>query len=155
MTLYCKMDNTYGTVKAPPTLDAALDELQSKYGIDASGADLLYSKPYDILTEQAKHGQYLGLETIDAVPAHHLAYQGKTVDWQVWIKDGPEPVPLRYVITTKTMKTEPQFTVQLSHWEPDANVPDSTFKPELPPGATRLASLPTRCGAKAAAPERK
>jgi hypothetical protein len=155
MTLYCKMDNTYGTVKAPPTLDKALDELQSKYGIDASGADLLYSNAYNILTEQAKHGQYLGEETVDTVPAHHLAYRGQSVDWQIWIKDGPDPVPLRYVITSKTMKAQPQFTVQLSHWEPNANVTDATFKPEPPPGATRLESLPTKCGAKASASERK
>jgi hypothetical protein len=155
MSLYCKMDNSYGTVKAPPTIDATLDELDKKYGIDAPGADLLYSNAYDVLTEQVKGGQYLGLETIDAVPAHHLAFQGDKIDVQVWIKDGSEPLPLRYVITTKTMKTYPQFTVQLSHWEPQAAVSDSAFKLEPPSGATHLDSLPTKCGSKTSTPERK
>jgi hypothetical protein len=155
MTLYCKTDNSYGTVKAPGTIDATLDELDKKYGIDAPGADLLYSDPYKVLTEQVKHGQYLGIETIEGTPAHHLAFSGDKIDWQVWIKDGAEPLPLRYVITTKTMKTHPQFTVQLTQWEPQATLPDSTFNVGAPSGATHLDTLPTKCGTKERAPERK
>jgi hypothetical protein len=147
MSLYCKATNTYGTAPAPPTLDATIDAARKQFKIEAPGADLLFSHPYEILTEQVTSGQLIGRETIDGVPANHLAFVGQDVDWQVWIQDGPEPLPLRFVITTKTMKEQPEFTVRLSHWEPQAALADATFTFQPPPGSKRVDSLPTSCGA--------
>jgi hypothetical protein len=147
MTLYCKATNTYGTAPAPPSLDDAIDLARKRFQIEAPGADLLFSHPYDILTEQVTGGQVMGRETIDGVAANHLAFEGHDVDWQVWIEDGPTPLPLRFVITTKTMKAQPEFTVQLSHWEPQAKLADSTFAFQPPSGAKRVESFPTSCQA--------
>ena len=146
MTLYCKANNTFGTVPAPPTLDATIDMARKQYQIEAPGADLLYSHPYDILTEQVKGGQFIGREIIADSPANHLAFTGDEVDWQIWVQDGPQPLPLRFVITTKTMKEQPEFTVQMSNWEPQAKLPDSTFEFKAPAGAKKVEGLPTSCG---------
>lgn len=147
MTLYCAADHTYATAPAPPTIDATIDTVRKQYQIDAPGADLLYSHPYDVLTEQVKSGQFIGKETVDGVLANHLAFRGEDVDWQIWIKDGPDPLPLRYVITTKTMKDQPEFSVRLSHWQSQANLDEATFQWQTPPGAKRVDSFPTSCGA--------
>jgi hypothetical protein len=147
MTLYCKGNNTFATVPAPPSLDATFDTLRKSYKIDAPGADLLYSKPYDVLTEQVTGGMVIGKETVDGVLANHLAFQGEEVDWQVWIQDGAQPLPLRYEITTKTMAHEPEFTVRLSHWQPQPQLAASTFQFEPPAGAKQVAAFPTSCGA--------
>ena len=48
--------------------------------------------------------EYLGVHAYYGKQAHHIAVTEKDVDWQIWIQDGPQPVPLRYVITTKDMK---------------------------------------------------
>jgi hypothetical protein len=146
MTLFCRADNTYGTVPAKPNLDQTIDLARKQYKIEAPGADLLFSHPYDVLTEQVKHGQLLGRETIDDVTTNHLAFVGEEVDWQVWIREGAEPLPMRFVITTKTMKEQPEFTLQFHHWEPQAKLPESTFAFTPPPGATHAQSLPTSCG---------
>jgi hypothetical protein len=148
MSVQCLGDNTYGTVPAPPTLDATIDKMRKDYGADAPGADLLYSKPYDILMEQVKAGQVIGQEDLLGIQANHLAFQGDEVDWQVWIKDGPEPLPLRYVITSKTVQNQPQFTVQMTKWEPNANLDDASFAFKPPAGAKKVDKLPTSCGAK-------
>jgi hypothetical protein len=147
MSLYCRADNTYATVPAPPTLDAAIDMMRKDHEIEAPGADLMVSRPYEALTEQVTGGQVIGRETIGGVVANHLAFQGESVDWQVWIKDGAEPVPMRYVITTKTVKNAPQFTAQFSSWESGAKLADSDFVLTPPPGAKRVDKLPTSCGA--------
>jgi hypothetical protein len=146
MSLYCKPSNTYATARAPATLDATIDAARKQFKIEAPGADLLYSHPYDVLTEQVTSGRFIGRETVDGVAANHLAFVGDDVDWQIWIEDGPKPVPLRYVITTKTMKAQPQFTVRLSHWETQSQLPDSTFAFQPPAGAKRVEAFPTRCG---------
>jgi hypothetical protein len=147
MTLECKDSGTYTTVAAPPTLDATIDKAREQFQIEAPGADLLFSKPYDILTEQVKGGQFVGKEVIDGMPVNHLAFQGGDVDWQVWIKDGSEPLPLRYSITTKTMASQPEFSVRLSQWDTKASIQPTAFQFQAPAGATRVQTFPKTCAA--------
>jgi hypothetical protein len=145
MTLMCKANDTYATLPAPATLDATIDKARKEFQIDAPGADLLYSHPYDILTEQVTGGKVIGRETVNGVPANHLAFTGEEVDWQIWIQDGPEPLPLRYTITTKGMKSQPEFTAQLSHWETKVRLEPSTFEFKSPAGATHAQTFPKTC----------
>ena len=145
MTLECKANATYGTLPAPATIDATIDKARKEFQIDAPGADLLFSRPYDILTEQVKSGQFIGRETMDGGPVNHIALVGDEVDLQLWIKDGPEPLPVRYTITTKVTKGEPEFSVHLTKWNTKAPIPASTFQFRAPAGATRAESFPRTC----------
>jgi hypothetical protein len=147
MTLTCPSSNSYATVPAPPTLDATIDAARKKFQIEAPGADLLYSRPYEILTEQVTGGRFVGRESINGVAVNHLAFTGEEVDWQIWIQEGQQPLPLRFVITTKTMKSQPEFTVQLSNWEPQASLDDSTFTFQAPTGSTRTQTFEAACAA--------
>jgi len=145
MTLFCKSNNTYATVKSPSNLDTTIEEIRTKHNIDAPGADLLFSKSYDVLTEQVRSGQYIGKETINGILAHHLAFKGEEVDWQIWIQDGNEPLPLRYVITTKTVKNHPQFTLNLSNWRSMEKTDTDDFKFVPPTGAKKVSNFPSTC----------
>jgi hypothetical protein len=147
MTLACPTSKTFATAAAPPTIDATIDAARKKFEIEAPGADLLYSRPYEILTEQVTGGRFIGRETIGRVAVNHLAFTGEEVDWQIWIEDDPQPLPLRFVITTKTMKSQPEFAVQLSRWEPQATFSESTFQFQVPAGATRVQAFPSACPA--------
>jgi hypothetical protein len=146
MTVACKGAGSFQTISAPPTIDGAIDEMRKQLDIDAPGADLLYSRPYDILTEQVVSARFIGLETVDGVPANHIAARGEQIDWQLWIKDGPQPLPLRYVITTKDAPGHPQFSVQMSGWNTQPNLPTSTFEFQPPAGAKPGTSIAASCG---------
>jgi hypothetical protein len=141
ISLYGKKTNYYATAPAPPTLDAMIDKVRTEYGIEAPAADLLYSKPYDILTEDVVSGVYIGLEPLGEEQAHHLAFRGNETDWQIWIRDGAEPLPLRYVITSKKEKAQPQFVAELGNWEPRANLTAEQFTFTPPAGAQRIQIL--------------
>jgi hypothetical protein len=145
MTLSCTANGVYTSKPAPPTLDGAIDEARKQFGIEAPGADLLYSKPYDILTEQVTGGQVIGQETVEGVAVTHLAFQGEEVDWQIWVKDGPEPVPVWFSIITKTIKSQPEFEVHLTNWETKVALPASTFAFQAPAGGTRVETFPKTC----------
>jgi hypothetical protein len=145
MTLACKANGSYATVPAPATIDSTIDRFRKEFRIDAPGADLLYSRPYEILTEQVIAGRLIGRETIDSVATDHLAFEGEAVDWQIWIQEGSQPLPLRFVVTTKGIKGQPQFTVRLSGWAPGIQVPLATFAYDPPVGAKRLQSFPAEC----------
>ena len=146
MTLACKESNTFETVAAEPTIDATIDKMRKVFKIDAPGADLLYSKPYDILMEQVVSGRFVGRETVDGVAANHLAFRGEDVDFQLWIEDGARPVPLRFVITTKAVKGHPEFSVQLSNWNTQPKVSEASFAFQPPAGAKPGKSVAESCG---------
>ena len=146
MTLACKESNTFETVEAAPTIDGTIDKMRKVFKVDAPGADLLYSKPYDILMEQVVSGRFVGRETIDGVAANHLAFRGEQVDFQLWIEDGARPVPLRFVITTKDVKGQPEFSVQLSNWNTQPKLSEATFAFNAPAGAKPGKSVATSCG---------
>jgi len=149
MTLACKADNSYSTLPAPQNIDATIDKARQQFQIDAPGADLLYSNPYEILTEQVTGGQFIGLESVDGVPANHLAFTGEEVDWQIWIQEGKQPLPLRFVITSKTVKGEPQFEVRLHRWETNARLADAVFEFQAPANARQLKTFSTTCSSPA------
>jgi hypothetical protein len=98
-------------------------------------------------------GRLVGRETIDSVETSHLAFEGEAVDWQIWIQEGSQPLPLRFVVTTKGIRGQPQFTVRLTRWEPGIRVPAATFAYEAPVSAQRVSAFPVDC--QPAAAERK
>jgi hypothetical protein len=137
-SVYNQEHKVYATAPAPGNIDAAVDDVRERLHVDAPGGDLIVSDPYRDLTEGTVTGRYIGLEPIDGQMAHHLAFTKNDVDWQIWIKDGPEPVPLRYVITSKKEPTQPQFTLEMHDWQPNAQVSKEYFAFTPPAGARKL-----------------
>jgi hypothetical protein len=137
-SLYGRDKNVFATAPAPATLDKAIDDARDRFNVDAPAGDLLVSNSYAALVDGLKTGRYIGLEPIDGVMAHHIAVTKKDVDYQIWIQDGPQPVPLRYVITDKSMPSNPQFTVELHNWRPDVPMSDTSFAFIAPPGAQKV-----------------
>jgi hypothetical protein len=72
------------------------------------------------------------------VPCEHLAFSADNVDWQVWIQDGPRPVPRKFVITYKDEPNDPQYTAVFSNWDFNTELPDFVFNFEPPPGAAKI-----------------
>jgi hypothetical protein len=143
LSLFEKSKGFYAQVPAPATLDGTIDMAQAKYSIDAPAADLLRTDPYKDLMDGVRSGRYIGMETVNGVRCHHIAFRGATADWQLWVQDGPQPLPLRYSIDSIDQKGRPQFTVMLTGWEPNVAVADDEFKFAPPPEAKRIDILKT------------
>ena len=138
--------NIYATAPAPAKLDQAADDARRQLQVDAPGVDLLASNPYDALTDGITGARYIGLVPMGGgVMAHQIAVTKKNVNYQIWIKDGPQPLPLRYVVTGQDMRGSPQFTIQLHNWQPNAEVPDSSFA-FTPPAGAHQGSVPAPQG---------
>jgi hypothetical protein len=122
---------------AASSIDVAIDVVRN-LGFDAPGADLLASKPLDSSTIDIASGAHIGMTFIDGIEVHQLAFRGTDVDWQLWVTTGDKPLPLRYVITTKSISGAPQYTLQLRNWNiaPQINAARFTFAP--PQGARML-----------------
>ena len=137
-TVSLREPNVYAQEKAPPPIDQTVVEVQDKLGVDIGAGDLLMSDPARTLTEDSVSGRYLGRSLIDGVPTHHLAFRGKTVDWELWVEQGDRPLPRRYVITTKDVPAAPQHSVTLSNWQLLSDLPDAKFVFEPPKDARKI-----------------
>jgi hypothetical protein len=81
------------------------------------------------------------------VMAHHLAVTRKNgISYQIWIRDGLQPVPLRYVVAGRDMRGSPQLSIELRNWEPNAPVSEDRFTFTPPAGARKVAFAPPRKG---------
>lgn len=138
VSFHDKKAKIYATVKAPKTIDAMLDHLYEKYGYSQPIADLLFSEPYKVLTENIKSGTYFGIHQVGGVKCHHLAFRQETLDWQIWIEAGKKPLPRKVVITFRKVKDQPQFQAYLSKWNTSPKFKDSTFEFTPPSGATKV-----------------
>jgi hypothetical protein len=137
-TVLDKAHNVYGQVAVPPTIDAALDALAEQYGIEPPLEDFVFSDPYAILTEAVRYGRYLGLHHAGGVMCHHLVFVQDTIEWQIWIDAGEDPLPRKFVITYVRDPGEPQYSAVLRKWNLDPVFPEGLFTFEAPPGARRV-----------------
>lgn len=141
LTLYGKSINAYVQKDQAGTLDQALDTLEKGLGISLPGGDLLIADPYKALTASVTSSSYLGISYVSGVAAHHLAFRTPKVDWQIWVKEGNEPLPLKYVITTTWTTGAPQYSVQFSNWNTKPSIPANRFTFVAPKDAKRIDAL--------------
>jgi hypothetical protein len=127
------------SLPAEGSIDTAIDEVRSVLGTEVTGgADLLYANPYEGLMFDVESGQYIGEVTLGGVSAHHLFYRAKDIDWQLWVRSDGDPIPVKYVITSKWMTAAPAFSVQLWNFEPGVATEDSTFSFTPPEGSKEI-----------------
>lgn len=140
-TLHSKKPNVYIQKNVPGTVDDVIRFFEFETGLDAPGADLLFADSYSILKSGVMRGEYIGTTMFDGVECYYLAFRENNVDWQLWVKVGSEPLPMKYVITSKWVTAAPQYTAHYYDWNTKAKIPASQFKFSIPKGARRLDSL--------------
>jgi hypothetical protein len=130
--------HVWASGEVPPTIDAALDWVFDQTGTVIPLADFLFTDVYDRLMGNVQRGVYLGIHEAAGVPCHHLSFEQATIDWQLWIDAGREPLPRKLVITYKTEDEVPQYSVTIRTWNLDARVPEALVRFTPPEGATRV-----------------
>jgi hypothetical protein len=138
ITLFNRVQNFYGTVHAPGSLDEALDVASEKFGISMPLEDFIRSDPHKDLLEKVTSGIDIGPVMVMGVTCEHLAFTQDNIDWQVWIENGARPVPRKFVITYKDEPESPQYTAIFSNWDFTTKLPDFVFKFEPPEGASKI-----------------
>ena len=138
VTFYNAGKHLYATTESDTGIDDAVDRLFEVSGFSVPLADLLYSDPYAVLTESVEAGFVVGRSAVDGVYCHHLAFSQQALDWQIWIEDGPRPVPRRLVITYKNEPDVPQYVARISRWDFQPGVADGFFVFEPPAEASQI-----------------
>jgi hypothetical protein len=137
-TLFGRNLNAFAQIETPGTTDDLIDNLRNNYYVEAPGADLLLSRSFDALTSDVLDAKHIGRGVVDGVECEHLAFRGQDVDWQIWIEIGPNPIPHKYVITSKTVTGAPQYTLRLSDWQSGGQASADAFAFMPPEGASKV-----------------
>ena len=142
LTLYNPGQKYYATVAAPGTLDQMLDFARTSLDVIAPGSDLLYANAYQILMDNVTSGFVVGKGVVEGVRCDHLAFRGAGVDWQIWIQEGAQPLPRKWVITTTDIAGSPQFEVVMTKWNLAPQFGEKTFSFTPGKGAMKVDFLP-------------
>jgi hypothetical protein len=137
VTIFGKNINGYAEIDAPGSVDDLIDTLRDR-GLAIPGADLLLSNVYDTLIGDVLEAKYIGHGVVGGVECDHLAFRNQETDWQLWIERGDNPIPRKYVITTKSMGAAPQYTLTIHDWKTDVEMSATDFSFTPPEGAKQL-----------------
>lgn len=147
VTIYGKNLKAYFQQDVAGTTDDAFSTIEGTMGIDLAGTDLLVANPYAALTEEVTSSGYYGTDYVQGVECHHLSFRAGKVDWQLWVRTGDEPLPMKYVITSKWTTGAPQYSVQLTNWNLKPVIAADRFTFAAPAGSEKLETLPVdECG---------
>jgi hypothetical protein len=143
VTIYNPAINMYAVTDVPPDIDGAIDKIFDKYGVSVPLADLVYADPYNILIANVIEGRWVGRHSIAGVPCNHLAFIQESIDWQIWIEDGPKPVPRQVLITYKDEPGWPQYFARLNSWDFQPKFSNDYFQFQPPAGSDEMEFLVT------------
>jgi len=130
--------NLYAQMPVSGSVDDLVNTLREDYGRALPAADLLSATPYDLMMSEVTDIKDLGAGVIGGKVCDHLAFRTPDVDWQIWIAQGEEPHPCRYVITTHGVSQGPQYRIDIRDWHSGKVPADNTFEFKAPEGASEI-----------------
>jgi hypothetical protein len=137
-TIYDKYHKVLAQRDVSGSVDQLIDRLRSEAMIEAPGADLLLSNPYEALTMDVLDAKHIGRGVVDGVECEHLAFRYQDTDSQIWIEAGSRPVPRKYVITSKAVTGGPQYTLRIKDWKTDEQLSADAFTLKQADGVRKI-----------------
>jgi hypothetical protein len=129
--------NAYTQIPAEGDLEM-LGDILAGAGIDAPAADLFSKDSYDALLTDVTDAKHVASAYVAGVECEYLAFRTPNYDWQIWIEAGDQPVPRRYVVTSKHKVQAPQYTVEITDWKLGQEIAAAEFDFKAPDGAKKV-----------------
>lgn len=135
----------YGVIEVPSEIDSLVQKLEKQYGISLPLGDLISKNLYSKILEGVEESRYLGLSKIRGVSCNHLSFTFETIDLQLWIAEGKQPFPCKFLITYKEEEGTPQYSAILSNWDFSRITPnDPRFTVQIPPNSSPVDFIPNK-----------
>ncbi|WCD78183.1 DUF2092 domain-containing protein [Pseudomonas sp. TUM22785] len=133
-TLYDSRQGYFGREVAPTSQEELLALLGERYGIQLPLADLIHWGPDTAQRVGIGSALHVGTEQVGDQSCEHYAYRQPGLDWQLWLRQGAEPLPCKRVLTRLDQPERPRHSVTYQ-WDtlPMVGPTDFVFTP--PEGA--------------------
>jgi hypothetical protein len=138
LTIYSDKTAFYAQAAAPPTIDEAIMMLMDKLDTPLPVAAFLFKDVYAKVMQGVTTAFDAGTAQLDGTACRHFAFSEETADWQLWIEDGPKPLPRRLSVTYKKSPGSPRVLALLSDWNLSPSIPAGEFTFTPPTGAAKV-----------------
>jgi hypothetical protein len=143
VTVFDASAGVYATYQAPGTIRDTLETARQKYGAEVPLEDLFTWSDGDSATKGLTVAHVIGKSQIGRQSTTHYAFRQPGADWQIWIADGAQPIPLRVVIVSSKDPARPQFRADLA-WNTAPQFPAGQFTFVPPANARAVDPRPSR-----------
>jgi hypothetical protein len=137
-TLFKKDLNFFSTIAAPPKVSEIFAVLADKRDIQIVARDLLRDDSYDFLQASFSSGFVVGDDLVHGVLCTQLAFRLADTDMQIWITKGKQPLPTKYIITSRWITGAPQYSVTFFDWAVEDKLDDAAFVFKAPKDAREI-----------------
>ena len=148
LTVYDPTKKVYATKTGLDTIEEMITFARETAGVLLPAADLLYRNAFPLLMQDVTLAVVVGKAVLGGVRCDHLLFSRPEVDFQVWVSEGKQPFPRKYVVTETATPSKLALTTFLSNWNIAPAVDDAQFKFVPPKGtqATTFLQLETTRG---------
>lgn len=136
-TLYQSPSTYYARTPAPASIDALIDVLDVRYGIELPLADLFRWNAGTARQVGLKSAVLIGSDTLDGQRCDHYALRQDDIDWQLWLRQGEQPLPCRLTISRRDIPEKPRHSVDYT-WQLNAPINAGSFEFVPPAGAQEV-----------------
>lgn len=138
ISAYDEAGRAFSQTPQPGGIDETLVYFVRDLGMRLPLAVFFVSRAGMVLDRRVRSVEYVEKTGILGAPAHQLVGRTDTVNFQIWIADGDQPLPQRLVLTYPKAPGQPQFRAQFVNWNLAPEVPDALFAFAPPAGANRI-----------------
>ena len=132
----------WASMVLPSSPSETIRKVHDETGMIMPLGALLYRDLGRSLAESAEEALHLGERRVRGELCQHLFFRAAGYNWQLWIRKGDRPLPVKFVATETTEPSQPQHVVQITDWEIDPAIDEGAFAPQIPEGAKRVDTLP-------------
>lgn len=136
-TLYQSPSPYYASAPAPANINALIDLLNSRYGIELPLADLFRWNANTVRQAGLRSAVLIGSETLDGQRCDHYALRQDAIDWQLWLREGEQRLPCRLTITRRDIPEQPRHSVDFT-WQLTPAISAHSFDFDPPAGAQEV-----------------
>jgi len=138
LTLFNPSHNVYSTVEAPGTFYELFKYRHESLGFGLPISDLILSDAYSLMMQDVTLAKVVGESYIDGTRCDHLLFSRPGVDFQLWVREGSKPLPLKYVVTDTATSERLSISTRMNDWNIEPMVDESQFTFVRPEGAQEI-----------------
>jgi hypothetical protein len=137
----------FARVEAKSTVRETLAWAAQTFGVEVPLADLFDWGTTDAPEDEIREGFSVGKARVGGVECEHWAFRQADADWEIWIRSGDAPLPLKLSIVNTADPALPRYEAVLS-WTESSDFPEAIFIDPPVPDAKRIEFLPLASGAR-------
>ena len=142
LALYNPTNNVYATKPVPDSFEGLFKYMYESLGFAIPVSDLIYSDAYPLLMQDVHYATVLDKSYIGGIKCDHLLFSRPGVDFQIWVSEGPKPLPLKYVVTDTATSGHLSISTLMTDWNVEPGVANNHFIFVPPKGVQAINFMP-------------